>query len=121
MAQETIVIVNIKRSISSEKRFEQKLYKSHWEGKEDYLRSEGWLPVSEIKEVKTEVVEDGKGKKVVDIVEEEVIEPVVVTEEKDYSKMSLEELRKECDDNDIKYHGASKEEKLISLLTEENK
>lgn len=116
--QSTIKIVNIKRSISKDKRFEQTLFASLWKKKEDKLRSQGWLPVSEIEEIKEEIVEDGKGKKTVVIEEakEKVEEPV--QEVKDYKDMSLEELKSECKAKGIKFHGASKEEKLIELLNE---
>jgi hypothetical protein len=106
--QKVVKIVNVKRSISAEKRFEQNMMLSLWEQKEDELRGRGWLPASEIKEIKTEKVEDGKGKKTIDIVEE-----------KEYSEMTLDELKAECKSQGIKFHGASKEEKLIELLTEE--
>ena len=112
--QKVVKIVNIKQTISKNKRFEQNMMETLWLKKEDELRARGWLPISEIKEIKTETVEDGKGSKTVEIVEE-----TEIVEVKDYSEMTIEELRSECEAKGIKYHKASKEAKLIVLLTQE--
>tara|TARA_R110002096_G_C14056978_1_gene673930 strand:+ start:113 stop:469 length:357 start_codon:yes stop_codon:yes gene_type:complete len=117
MGQETVNIVNIKRS-TTDKVVEQTIYKSLWLNKEAKLRADGWFVKDEIKEVITEVVEDGKEIDTIEVVEEvkEELEDVV-SDELSYEDMSLEQLKKACDDKDIIYHHASKSKKLISLLT----
>lgn len=130
MANQKIVkIVNVKRSTPTGS-FKQNMMESLWLKKEDKLREEGWLPESEIKEVKVETIADDKGKTTV-VIEEETVVPVrveaidpettsnTVSRDKDYSKMKVGELRAELKSKGIVFHVDSKKAKLIELLTEE--
>lgn len=114
--QKTVNIINIKRS-SPGKLFKQTIMESIWLRKEAKLKDDGWLLENDIKEIKTEVVDDGKGIDTITIVEE-VIEDIEVVEDsnKPYSEMTKKELQTVCESKGIKYHHATKEENLIKLL-----
>ena len=117
--QKTVKIVNPKRSISNDKKFEAEMYETLWLKKEEKLRSQGWLLENEIKEVKYEKVDDNKGLKTVSVeVEESAVEEVVETESstKSIDEMTLSELKAECKNKGIEFHHASKSKKLIELL-----
>ena len=112
--QEKITIINVKRS-TPDKTFKQTIYLSAWQNAEAKLRGQGWLPSNDIEKVEYEEVNDGLGMEEVEIIES--------TEEKDgdlndLDSLSLEELKAECDKRGIKYHHASKANKLIALLSE---
>jgi hypothetical protein len=116
--QKTVKIVNPKRSISNEKKFEAEMYETLWLKKEADLRAKGWLLGSEIKEVVYEKVDDGKGIKTVNTeVEELVTEKEIEVSTKSIDEMNLSELKAECEARGLKFHHASKKKKLIELLT----
>jgi len=107
--QEKITIINVKRSTQKLK-FQQTIFLSAWLNNESRLRQEGWLPKNDIEKVEYEEVNDGLE-----------LDEVIIEEEKefdgvDYSEYTLAELKAACDEKNIKYHHASKENKLISLL-----
>ena len=137
MKQKTVLIVNIKRSVAPDKMFRQEIYESIWLKREEKLRSQGWLPESEIKEVRVEKVEDGKGKQTVEVVEETTTTEATPTtaegdmlaalgykygtttsrdQKSDLSKMTKDELQAECDSKGIPYHKSSTKAKLTELL-----
>lgn len=117
--QKVVKIINVKRSVSPEKKFEQDIYETNWIKNEAKLKAKGWLLVDSIEKIETIVVEDGKG-----ITEVEVVEPVkeevddLGFSKKPLEEWTLEELKAECDANSINYHHRSKEPKLIELLKE---
>lgn len=115
--QKKVTIINVKRS-SEGRLFKQVIFESIWLKREDKLKEQGWMLADNIKEIITEKVEDGKGSKTVEIVEEETVEDEVVeeTEVKSYEDMTVKELQAACDEKGITYHHASKSKKLISLL-----
>ncbi len=106
--REVIEIVNIQKS-TDKNEFSSTIFRHIWESREGKYRREGWLPKEEIAEVKHEVVEDDKGIETIEIVElDDTVD--------DYDLMSLDELKALCKEKEIKFHHASKESKLISLL-----
>jgi len=122
MAQETVKIINVKRTISKDKKFEAVIFKTLWEKRKEKLKKDGWLLDSDIKEIKVEKIEDGAGEKTVTIEAEEVEEKTVevIKGAKSYSEMSVDELKAECVNRNIIFHNLSKEVKLISLLEEDD-
>ena len=116
-SQKKVSIINVQRS-STGKLFKQTIMESIWLKKEAKLKDDGWLLEDDIKEIKTEEVDDGKGINTVVIEEEEVTDsvPDLFNEEKDFSEMNKAELQAVCDKKGIKYHHATKKENLIKLL-----
>lgn len=126
-----ITLVDISRSTPG-KVFETSMSEKQY----NLLRKKGklgsqWKLKSEIKSISVEEVENPE-EAVVEIVETteteatpdkaEAVndaEPVKETSEKKaYTEMSLEELRAEAKGRGLKFHHASRETKLIALLTE---
>lgn len=121
-----ITLVDISRSTPG-KVFETSMSEKQY----NLLRKKGklgsqWKLKSEIKSISVEEVENPE-EAVVEIKEEETVEETVekVSEEvekpvvrKNYEEMSLEELRTEAKGRGLKFHHASREKKIIALLTE---
>jgi len=116
MSQNKVTIVNIKRS-TAKLSYVSTIMESIWLKNEGKLKSQGWLLKDSIDKVEIIEVNDGLGLQEVEIVEaEEVKEEVIVPD--DISE--LDALKAELKAKGIKFHHASKEAKLRTLL-EENK
>ena len=114
MAQNTVEIINVKRSTVSGKTFESTVYETLWRKNEAKLRSQGWLLKSDIDSVEIIKVDDGLGLNEVELIEAEA--PVVAPEDKSLEDMTLAELKEKCKADGVKFHHANKKAKLIELL-----
>lgn len=108
--QKVIEIINVRRSTEGIK-FVQPIYESIWLKREEKLRNDGWIPTESIERIEIVPVDDGKGIRTVEVVGEK-------EDAKSLDDLNLVELKEMCDKRNIKYHHASKENKLIQLLTE---
>jgi len=117
MSQNKVTIVNIKRS-TAKLSYVSTIMESIWLKNEGKLKSQGWLLKDSIDKVEIIEVNDGLGLQEVEIVEaEDVVKEEVIVPD-DISE--LDALKAELKAKGIKFHHASKEAKLRTLL-EENK
>lgn len=126
-----ITLVDISRSTPG-KVFETSMSEKQY----NLLKKKGklgpqWKPKNEIKSISVETVDNPEDAGVV--IEEEAVEETVaetseetkeeetvVAEPGSYESMDLKELRDEAKKRGLKFHHASREKKLIALLTEDD-
>lgn len=112
MSQNKVTIVNIKRS-TAKLTYESTIMESVWLKTEGKLKSQGWLLKDSIDKVEIIEVNDGLGLQEVEIVEATDVKDGL-DDTPDVSE--LDALKAECKAKGIKFHHASKEAKLRTLL-----